>query len=218
MATMQNIKCVVVGDGAVGNLVLSKFFLHYSDFLNILRSKHERPFQEKLVFWLFTRQMPSRGSTCQLCLTIIQPTLGWGSNLTYKSGLNFVHQVDDNGTKRTITLGLWDTAGQVMWTIWYCSNVSAWQPQSTLNLGNILILVFTFRKTMTDCDHYLIQIRWESARWVKLTKLYSQDIFLACFSVMAPESFDNIDAKWLKEVNTDIHRVLVIWQLSGEAP
>ena len=29
------------------------------------------------------------------------------------AGLNFVHQVDDNGTKRTITLGLWDTAGQV---------------------------------------------------------------------------------------------------------
>merc|ERR1712107_689079 len=59
---------------------------------------------------------------------------------------------DNNGTKRTITLGLWDTAGQ--------EEYDRLRPLSYPNT----------------------------------------DIFLACFSVMPPESFENIDAKWLKEV------------------
>ena len=65
------------------------------------------------------------------------------------------------------------------------------------------------------CDVLLSENVWQSATSflskygekqlgtiVQVDKeLYSQDIFLVCFSVVDPESFDNIESKWLKEVD-----------------
>ena len=62
-------------------------------------------------------------------------------------------------------------------------------------------LTSTFSQNMTGCGLYPIQTRWENEkRKTSGTKSQLQDVFLACFSVVAPESFENIEAKWLNEV------------------
>ena len=158
-----------------------------------MNRQHDKPLQVKPVFWLFTHKMCSRTSTCQRCLTITKLKCRWESQ-SMTSFLIFllapkylwVDQVDHNDTRRTITLGLWDTAGQVgrRKTNFFCWTLTS-----------------TFSQNMTGCGLYPIQTRWENEKRKKSgTKSQLQDVFLACFSVVAPESFENIEAKWLNEV------------------
>jgi Ras-related C3 botulinum toxin substrate 1 len=80
----------------------------------------------------------------------------------------------------TVNLGLWDTAGQEDY-------------ESVLRTFSETPPMFLDTCTRTD----VVYVRWCS----RLRPLsYPQtDIFLVCFSVVSPASFENIKTKWLPE-------------------
>jgi Ras-related C3 botulinum toxin substrate 1 len=80
----------------------------------------------------------------------------------------------------TVNLGLWDTAGQEDY-----ESVPR-DPSDTIRM---------FRDTLTRTDHVYVRC------YSRLRPLsYPQtDIFLVCFSVVSPASFENIKTKWLPE-------------------
>jgi Ras-related C3 botulinum toxin substrate 1 len=80
----------------------------------------------------------------------------------------------------TVNLGLWDTAGQEDY-------------ESVLRTFSETPPMFLDTCTRTDVAY----VRWCS----RLRPLsYPQtDIFLVCFSVVSPASFENIKTKWLPE-------------------
>lgn len=80
----------------------------------------------------------------------------------------------------TVNLGLWDTAGQEDY-------------ESVLRTFSETPPMFLDTCIRTD----VVYVRWCS----RLRPLsYPQtDIFLVCFSVVSPASFENIKTKWLPE-------------------
>ena len=136
---------------------------------------------------------------------------GWGEiedNNMISKLLTYVDQaVDKEGTKRTVTLNLWDTLGQVklgspgahldkrqdggIWLNWPQNHHQ--HPAVSIFYSKFLFSARTWQIATSSLSKY-------SEKTSLKKRYYSQDIFLICFSVTAPESFDNIEAKWLKEV------------------
>ena len=170
---------------------------------------------------IFRKNMSSDCLLTKWISTGLYPTMlwqfwnsGWGvieDNNIISKLLTYVDQaVDKEGTKRTVTLNLWDTLGQVklgspgahldkrqdggIWLNWPQNHHQ--HPAVSINF---LISSFYFQPEH-DRLRPLAYPNTVRKLLLKKTRYYSQDIFLICFSVTAPESFDNIEAKWLKEV------------------
>ena len=84
--------------------------------------------------------------------------------------------VDVQVDGRPINLGLWDTAGQ--------EDYDRLRPLS-------------YPQTVSHLSQY---------QWSLLLILCVQDVFLICFSLVNPASFENVRAKWYPEV-----RMIEIW-------
>ena len=177
--------------------------LNYSDFWDIqTRSKHERPFQVKLVFWLSTRQMLFLGSTCQQCLTIIPPKLGWGSNFV-PDWLLFIRSMTTEREKLSLLIfgirqGRWRYCRTLATTINFKPNLSGrlWQIATSIvsKYGEEMVGGWEVYKTSFPGHFPPLFLRYGSR------KLWQY---------------------WRKMVEggkCDIYRHLVIWQLSGQAP
>lgn len=149
---MQAIKCVVVGDGAVGKTCTYSLF----SLLNLSLLSSTCLFLKKPIEFPFT---PTNGFyLCSLsCLSCKKGLL-----ISYTTNAfpgEYIPTVFDNYSAnvmvdgKPVNLGLWDTAGQ------------------------------------EDYDR------------LRPLSYPQTDVFLCCFSIISPASFENVKAKWYPEVN-----------------
>ena len=153
MTAQQNIKIVVIGDQDVGNFIKKK--------------------TEDLMMKFFRKNMSSDCLLTKWISTGLYPSVlwqfwnsGWGEiedNNIISKLLTYVDQaVDKEGTKRTVTLNLWDTLGQVEFGSPGAhlvkgkiveSDLAPKPPPTSSRVNEIFwFQVFIFSQNMTDCD------------------------------------------------------------------
>ena len=128
-------------------------------------------------------------------------------------------KVDNKGVIQSINLNLWDTAGQVPpdppIKLILCDSLSKVHnghpmfKRSGTRFNYFFII--SSRRNMTLFDHSPTLERYGQCKGPKVFKTMAlplhkelifsiQDIFLVCFSVNTPDSYENVRAKWIGEV------------------
>ena len=140
-----------------------------------------------------TQPIPSPRTTFPLSLITTPPTswsviltsclsnfLRWGTGLTDK---NFM-QVED----KPVTLGLWDTAGQVIYFYFF----------QYLRAKCLISCCWIDTKFSRVC----FQEDYDRLRPLSYPQT---DVFLVCFSVVSPTSLENVEFKWYKVCAQNTH-------------
>ena len=90
---------------------------------------------------------------------------------------------------RPINLGLWDTAGQ--------EDYDRLRPLSYPQTVRIMLSI----QYKTICPKYSLTL---------ILYIFFQDVFLICFSLVNPASFENVRAKWYPEVRHHCPNIPII--------